>query len=147
MAVTRCARRSMLHAHLKMKTTVLVFMSNFWWNGGILLEIPAHAAHSLFSYIGLSTIHESKSESVLTSNTHTHTVYVCARAVSHLHLCTWTFLDWPKRCARSVACSSTAGFQWRSNMKTWLPPTRFSPSPPAIIDRSITCGRVCMYRF
>ena len=33
---------------------------------------------------------------------------------------------------RSVAWSNTAGLYGRSNIKQWLAPTRFSPTPPAL---------------
>ena len=61
-------------------------------------------------------------------------VYSCS-----MYRWTWTSLVCPNLWMRSVAWSSIAGFQWRSNRNMWLPPTKFSPSPPDIMDSSITC--------
>lgn len=43
-----------------------------------------------------------------------------------------TFLFCPNRWTRSCACNSNCGFQWGSTKKTWFPPVRFRPTPPAM---------------
>ena len=58
------------------------------------------------------------------------------------NLCTWTLRVWPMRKARSVAWSSTAGFHQRSKWKTWLARVRFSPVPPALMER-MKIGGAC----
>ena len=54
--------------------------------------------------------------------------------------CTNTGLRWPRRCARSVACCSTAGFHQRSKWKTWFAAGRLRPRPPARIEMTRTDG-------
>src|SRR5512146_1412205 len=54
--------------------------------------------------------------------------------------CTHTGFSWPRRCARSDACCSTAGFHQRSKWKTWFAAGRFSPRPPARSETTSTEG-------
>merc|ERR1712124_228085 len=48
-----------------------------------------------------------------------------------------TFFAWPMRCARWIACISTAGFHHGSSRYTRDASCRFKPSPPALSESKI----------
>mmetsp|Transcript_26088 Transcript_26088/g.89103 ORF Transcript_26088/g.89103 Transcript_26088/m.89103 type:complete len:339 (-) Transcript_26088:658-1674(-) len=47
---------------------------------------------------------------------------------------------WPRRCTRSMACSSTAAFHHVSSRKTWFARVRLRPVPPHLSDTRSTRG-------
>ena len=51
-------------------------------------------------------------------------------------LTTRTGCLWPSRCTRPIRCSSTAGFHGRSMFSTTEACCKFSPTPPASVDRN-----------